>query len=245
MRSFPLVSSLLLALTGCNFGLTMETGLGGVDAPLDGGDTDAGSGPDAQSEADALPETAVELTGKLYGIPPASMNVTEPPGLNGIFDQVLDRPVLVYIEDETSSTLQLDVALAGTDGRQDPCEAVRRFPEGDWSENPVFDVGPGELTTSFGGHPATFRHLELSGVFDEYAFAWRDGTLDAQLDTRELAPALPGVDDLCGMVEALGGTCTACDDGEELCFELRIEGIIADMVDDDFEVEPDPDTCAG
>lgn len=240
MRSFPLVSSLLLALTGCNFGLSMETELGGADAPLEE-DTDAAA--PGVSEGDALPETAVDLTDKLYAIPATSLHVTEPPGLDSIFDQVLDRPVLVYVESETDSTLQLDVALAGTDGRQNPCEAVRRFPAGDWSENPVFAVGPGELTTSFGGHEATFRNLEMSGVFDEYAFAWHDGILSATLDTRELAPALPGVDDMCELVEALEGECEPCDDGADACFAVRIEGIVADLLDDTFEVEPDPDTC--
>ena len=62
----------------------------------------------------------------------------------------------------------------------------------------VVRAGPGELVTSFGGHDATFRDLEIAGVFDEYGFAWTDGTLVAQLDTRELAAVVlraKGLDD--------------------------------------------------
>ncbi len=242
MRALPLVVVTTLVLQGCGFGLTLEPEGAvvedGTEAPDPGDDPSGGD-----AEGLALPATAVELDGKLYAISPDAMRVTQPPGLDGIFDQVLDRDVLVYVESESSTTLELAVALAGPNGRQDPCEAVRAFPAGDWTENPVFDVGPGSLTTQFGGHPATFRDLALSGVFDEYAFSWREGTLSALLDTRELEPALGDVGDACGLVEDLGGSCVACDDGEPACFELRIEEIVAELVDAPFEVAPDTRGC--
>lgn len=244
MRALPLVLALAV-LPACSFGLTV--GPDGVETP--DADTPEGNGPgtpdDEEAEVDTLPSTAVDLDGKLYAIAPADMHVTEPPGLDALFGEVLTRDVLVYVESESDTSLELAVALAGTAGGQDPCEAVRHFPAGDWTENPVFEVGPGELSTRFGGHPATFRDLELSGVFDEYAFAWRDGTLSAQLDTRELAPALGDMDDLCGLVSELGGECVPCDDGEDACFALRIEDIVAELVEESFDATPDASRCPG
>lgn len=223
-----LLAATLSTLGGCSYGLTMAPGgafdTGGLagDVPDDGVSTE-----DAR--------TAVSVEGKLYAISPDDLTVVEPAGLDPIFEQVLTRDVLVYVEDETTDTLVLDVALAGSDGRQDPCEAVRQFPPAAWHTNPSFEAGPGELTTSFGGQPASLRHLGFAGTFDEYAFQWRDGTLDAQLDTRELQAAIPEERDLCGLVEDLGGECSACDDGEIACFDLRIEDIVAEMVDGSFD----------
>ncbi|MES2639228.1 MAG: hypothetical protein V4850_07080 [Myxococcota bacterium] len=251
MRAFSLValSSLMVSLLGgCGFGLT-PTPDGFVDGstqddpsvPATDDTEDPGTDP---SVDETLPATSANLDDTLFVIDRASMRVTEPPGLDALFGEVLDRDVFVYVADATSSTIDLAVTLAGTDGEQDLCEAVRAFPEGDWSANPVFDVGPGELSTSFGGHPATFRSLLLSGVFDESGTAWRDGTLAAELDTRELAAALGDVDG-CDLVADLGGECVACDDGVEACFALHIEGIIADRVDTSFDDTPDARGCAG
>ncbi|MDP2313754.1 MAG: hypothetical protein Q8P41_12675 [Pseudomonadota bacterium] len=234
MRAFPLVALSAVVLSGCGFGLTFEPE--GLDEAAPGPDASA---PDDPS-AGALDATSEDLAGKLYVIDPTSMRVTEPAGLDALFGEVLDRDVFVYVEGESADTISLAVALSGADGQQDPCEPVRRFPEGDWTQNPVFDVGPGELTTSFGGQPATFRSLALSGVFDASADAWREGTLSAQLDTRELAGALGDIDG-CAFVGDLGGACERCDDGAEACFQLSIEGIVAELADTRFDATP---SCA-
>lgn len=261
MRVF--LAAALFPLSACSFGLTLEppdiAGYGDTGGLLDPSDDGAGDGADDGADDgagggggggggnddgdDALPETAVDLSGKLYSITPDDVRVTMPPGLDAMWHEIMQRDVLVYVEGETDDALMLDVALAGVDGAQDPCEAVRSFPAADWSANPRFEAGPGELGTSFGGHPATFRDLALAGTFDEYAFQWRDGTLDAELDTRELAPALPEMSDLCGLVEDLGGACKACTDGEVACFDLRLEEITAVMVDGTFEPDNRGDDC--
>jgi hypothetical protein len=246
MRTLPAVvlPSLLPAflLAGCNFGLSL--GAGDLEAAGDLPDAAEGSDPPGDTPDDGLPETEVALDGNLYAIHPASMQVVEPAGLDALFGDVLDRDVLVYVESESAAALQLDVALASPEGRQDRCEAVRRFPAGDWTQNPVFDVGPGELAASFGGHAAAFRSLVLSGVFDASGGEWTDGTLDAQLDTRELAPALSGQGDLCALVESLGGACEPCDDGAPFCFALRIAGIAGERVDAPFDPGLDGSACA-
>lgn len=226
MRNFLL----LFPLSGCAFGL--ETGV--ADAPA----ADGFGAPSVAGEAD-LPRTSVSLEGRLYAMSAGDMHVTQPPGLDGLWDRVLTTPLLVYVEKETDSELRLATALGSADGTQNPCEKVRRFPTADWRENPVFAAGPGAFDASFGGQPATVREVELSGVVDEEGLGWRDGTLDAVLDTRELAAALGGLEDVCSLVEDLGGECFACSDGQDACFTLAIEGVEAELVDADFDMTPD------
>ncbi len=236
MRSAPVpptVSLLLAGLSaGCSFGLSSSIEVG-VDTFASGEDT---AGIDAAS---GLPPTAVSLVGMTYAIGADTMVIVDPPGLDGFKDQILARDVLVFVAGQDQEALKLNIALAGADGAQDVCEAVRTFPTADYSRNPAFEAGPGELHTTFGGgHAAAFRELELTGIFDEYAFNWRNGTLDAMLDGRELAPALPKGADVCKLVDGMGGACEPCDDGEEACFHLRIEQVVAERVEIEFDVTP-------
>lgn len=234
--------TLVLSLSGCAFGL--ETGLSATPIPAHAGGGvghDGGAAGDAPEE-DGLPLTSVDLTGRLYSMSAEDMTVTEPPGLAGLWDKVLTTPLLVYVEKETEDELRLDTALANADGSQNLCEKVRQFPDANWRENPVFAAGPGAFDTSFAGSAATVRDVELSGVIDEYGFGWRDGTLDATLDTRELQPALGGISDVCALVSDLGGDCFACTDGEIACFTLSIEHVTARYVDAEFDVTPE---CGG
>ncbi|GDX78758.1 hypothetical protein LBMAG42_05690 [Deltaproteobacteria bacterium] len=235
IRSF----TLLLSLSGCAFGL--ETGLSATPIPARAGGGVVHDG-GAAAEDEGLPLTSVDLTGRLYAMSAEDMTVTEPPGLAGLWDKVLTTPLLVYVEKETEDELRLDTALANADGTQNLCEKVRQFPDASWQENPVFAAGPGAFDTSFAGSAATVRDVELSGVIDEYGFGWRDGTLDATLDTRELKPALGGLDDVCALVSDLGGECFACTDGEIACFTLSIEDVTARFVDAEFDVTPE---CEG
>ena len=231
---------LLLLVTlasGCGFGLDSQFATP-ISAP-----SFADAGEASAEEEDGLPSTAVALEGRLYTLEAADMEVLQPPGLDGLWDQVLTRPLLVYVSGESSATLRLDAALGTPSGEQDPCEAVRHFPEADWTQNPVFDAGPGVLETSFAGHSATFREVQLSGVVDEYGFGWRDGTLTAVLDTRELRAALGGVDDVCALVESLGGECFACSDGEPACFDLEIGEVTAHYSEASFDPTPSSTGC--
>lgn len=225
---------------GCGFGLDSALAPPVPEGGFSGGDM---SEPPAAAEDEDLPETAVDLEGKLYTLTAADMVVTQPPGLNGLWDQVLTRPMLVQVAGESDASLSLLAALGTESGEQDPCESVRRFPDADWSANPVFDAGPGLLSTSFGGSPATLRDVQLGGVIDEYGFGWRDGTMAATVDTRELRAALPEIDDLCALVETLGGECIACDDGEPACFALQITDITAHYSEAEFDSTPDRDGC--
>ncbi len=221
-------SLLGLSLSGC-FGLqnnvTSETGVFG----------DSGM---SAALADSATPTTVALSGKLYVIAPADLNLVDPAGLNDLFHAALKDNVLVYVAQESQTSLTLDLSLAGSDGKQNPCEKVRTLPTAQW-ENPTFVAGPGEMDVSFAGTPATLRHLTVSGTFDQYAFNWRDGSLTAQLDGRELSSALGGAD-ACTLVANAGGSCEACDDGVVACVTLTFAGVVASQSNDSYDTSP---TC--
>ena len=243
MRALPLVL-LPLHLAGCAFGLSV-TPLDEVDAQADpdtGGGWDGSGRTDEDDEGggDApLAPTSADLEGRVYSIPLGALHVVEPAGLGALLAEAVDRDLLVYVAQESSDSLALAAALAGADGQQDPCEVVRAFPAADWSQNPLFEAGPGVLEASFAGSPAQFRELVLAGVFDADGGAWRDGTLSAELDTRELQPALSEFGDLCALVAELGGACHACDDGADACFDLRVDDVVAEESRVAFDPSPE------
>ncbi|MBM4392484.1 MAG: hypothetical protein FJ090_15290 [Deltaproteobacteria bacterium] len=236
---------LLPAVTGCALGLqsTVEGEL--IPAPSGNVGQNPPSEGDDEPGGDELPKTSVALDGMVYRIEPSSMTVVEPAGLDRMKDRLLARDVLVYVSDETAESITFAMALGGDDGRQDPCEAVHQFPRADWTANPVFEAGPGNIDASFGGESAQLREALFGGVFDEYGFGWTDGTLAFQLDTRELDGALGSDVDACELVEALGGECDRCSDGEALCFDVVIEQITAVKAEIGFDERNDGSRCSG
>ena len=249
VASLSLGAATAALVAGCSVGLDSSIDAKPVPtadgrAPIDGtGDNaDDGAG-DADADA-GLPATTVALEGQVYRIDPDRMTIVSPPGLDALKESVLERDILAYIDLESNRALGFSVALANTDGEQDDCEVVRAFPNADWTLNPVFEAGPGTIETSFGGQAAQLRNVRFGGVFDEYGFGWTDGTLSAELDGRELGASLGDVD-VCELVDALGGACEACGDGERLCFTVEIEDITAVKAEITFDPENDGSRCDG
>lgn len=231
----------LSVTSGCAFGL--DSAIDSTLSASGGSISDGGSSESGDYDAeDALPETEVGLEGAVYRIVPAEMTITQPPGLDALKERMLERDILVFVSSESSSALGLSVALAAADGGQDVCETVRDFPKADWSQNPVFEAGPGEIEASFGGQPATLREVRFGGVFDEDGSRWREGTMVAQLDGRELLGALGDVD-VCSLVDAMGGECEPCSDGKHYCFAVEIENITAKETNIDFNERNDGSRC--
>lgn len=181
-------------------------------------------------------EAATGISDRLYVISQTDLRVVEPPGLDTMLDQVLDRDVLFYVAEEESTRIRIDLALASIDGAQDPCEKVLELPTADWSKNPDFLVGPGRLDVSFSGQPASFRDLTLAGTFAEDGKSWTDGQMSAELDARELSEAAGT--DVCKLVTAMGGDCHACEDGAKTCFTLAFDSVGGERVDFDFDPTP-------
>lgn len=225
--------ALTLLLAGCLLGLSKDPYSDDGDVLYAGSDSGG---------SDDVPDVSVSLTGRTYAITADALTITTPAGLDALKSEFLSSDILVYVSKETDVALGLSIALSAADGSQSPCEAVRAMPDADWSANPSFAAGPGELEASFGGEPAAFRDLYFDGTFDGSGDFWSDGTLSAVLDTRELDSALPDMD-ICALIGDLGGECKACSDGEVACFDLEISDITAEVQDIAFDPSVDGSDC--
>lgn len=209
-------------LPGCAFGL------------LEG---DTGAWQELPAEEGWEWTTEAELAGRTFSIAPENLPLVEPEGLAPLLEEALATRVLVHVDGQDADTLDLSVTMAGADGRQDPCQPIVGIPSATW-ENPWFEAGPAELVTSFGGHPATLRAVSFSGVFDRWGVGWTEGRLRATLDAREVDAALPEGLTTCGLLEELGSACEACEDGVAACVTLVFEGVVADLVDVEWQRDP-------
>ncbi len=222
MRTLPL---LLLPLSGC-FGLqsniSVDTGYWGDSA---------------ESETNGTP-VSEDLTGKVYAVGPTDMTLVEPAQLAELYLENVGKDILIYVASETTTTLQLQAALAADDGSQNPCETVRDLPQADWL-NPSFQAGPADMEIGFGGQPATLQDVELTGTFSPDAGSFGDGTLAGVVDARELAAALGGID-ACEMLDGMGSSCIPCDDGELQCASVRFEDVQGTEASMSFDPTP---TC--
>ena len=216
----------VLLLPGC-IGLTQTKGF----------DTGA-----AALAADTLPPAEVTLEGLVFGIGVGDFDVAEPAGADALVDQLFTYDVLIYVEEELSDSLHLDLSLAGSDGYQNPCEPVVALPKAEF-DNPSFQSGPADLPATLGGEPVTLYDFTLTGAFDAYAFGWHAGTLAADFDAREVDPALPEGLLACDLLAGLGSPCRACTDGDVRCFSLELVNIEAALVSWPFDPTPDSSGC--
>ena len=206
---------MIAVLLGCHMGLVA------VSPVTEGKSGDSWGESGSVGTNNSAPPVEVDLTRRLYSIASDDIAIVEPSQMGAVKDQLFTSNLLIYGSDISGDRMQMVMALAGADGQQSRCEPVRSMPTADWSENPYFVVGPGRVETSFGGTPAAFYDFTLSGVFARDGSAWTDGALSMTLDGRELAASL-GTNDICPLVESLGGACEACADGNVSCVNLRM-----------------------
>lgn len=220
--------SLLPLLVACSLGLTE----GKPDAET--GDTAVG--------LDDRPPTAVTVQGLVFGVGADDFTLVAPAAAAGFVSELFAYDVLIYVEEERSDSLHLDLSLAGADGYQNPCEPVVDLPKTDW-DNPRFRSGPGDVATTIGGEPVTVRDFTLSGIFDENAFGWTEGELFATFDAREVDAALPDGLHACDLLDGMGESCVPCEDGEVACFDLQLVDVRGTLVSWPFDPDPDGAGC--
>jgi len=200
----PLLLAALLLLSACGLGLE----------PMDTGALSAAQGGDPVS---------VDLAGRTYAVPLSQVTVLEPAGLQAVLPQVATSDLLFHVSDEATDTLDLVMSMAAADGAQDPCQPVYSLPAAAW-RNPELDIQDGTTRIDIAGQPLTLSRLNMQATVSTDGGRWDTAELAAFIDTRDLlGGSLPEGTDICGIVENMGGTCEACDDGVEACSWLRME----------------------
>jgi hypothetical protein len=201
---------LLLWMVACSLGLQA------VEGDVVEGDT---------SNAEGYPPIEDDLTGYVYLVQQDGFRISEPPDLIDYQNQIFDRPLLFYVNDQADDRLQLSMTRAATDGSQDHCEVVRSLPTGDFSTNPTFTLGPDVVKTKFAGTLAPLYRFEMEATVTEEGTSLRLGTITAVSPVEALLSAIPEAD--CSFIEDLGGSCTTCPGGSGDCFDLTLSALRA------------------
>ncbi|MCB9779791.1 MAG: hypothetical protein H6742_14595 [Alphaproteobacteria bacterium] len=205
-----------------------DTDGGDTDGGTDGGDTDGGTdGGSTDWDAD--------VEGNAYRLDLAGATFVEPAGVGSLLVGSLEQDVLVQVQRQTSSALDLMFTVSeSVGGPQDMCVETSMLPSADFTDAPDWDLGPTSLTMELDGYTIVMQNVRLSGTFSADGRTYDDSTLDATLDTRDLIDVmgdLLGTDDprqICELVGGFGVSCEACpSDGAELCLGLRIEDVVA------------------
>lgn len=199
-------------------------------------------GDSAEEVEEAAPRVQAGLAGRTYRVDLTSVQAVQPSGLSALMATSGSDFLLFHVLDESADELSMVVTLAASDGRQNPCEPVQSLPTADWSGNPRFSIERGSVGMRIGGEDVTLYETRLAATVAEDATLFSDGDLEATIDTRELGDAL-GETDVCELVEAMDGSCTACDDGAVRCVEVILAEIIGVEVNFGFDPENDGSSC--
>ncbi len=206
-----------------------------------------GFGLDEMVADDALlpqePPVEVVLEGATYAVSLLDVTVLEPPGLATVFADLDSGPALFHVVREDGDIIELAIALGAVDGRQSKCEPVHALPPADFSGNPWLEVHGAALPLSLGGHPVSLDYMGLTALFSPDGEDWQSGTLDAVLDTRELAPLFKEGTDVCALVEGMEGTCEPCADGQIACVDVSLDDVIGRQVPIRFDPDLDTSGC--
>jgi len=228
----------------------------------DDDDDDATDDDDAADDDDATPADAVNneqgLVGRAFSVDFESATFVEPPGVGAILQSQLgDTEMLCDIlpsSDLSAGEIHYVFAMGDGFGGQDYCQVTTQPTWGNdgvvgtsddqpgvW-DNPYFEMGPVEgMSLTVDGLPMMLNSFEMTGVFTPSGNAIVDGTLDAVIDTRPLAPLLDeegGPSAICDLVsETIGVSCVECGapNPGQFCLNLSIE---------DSEAQPTGDTLA-
>lgn len=114
---------------------------------------------------------------------------------------------------------ELDLAFIGS-----PCLPL---PPADFSEDPYFQLGPGDASFPVDDQDIGLTDLRLSGSFadggDRIVGVSMSYTLDLRLISSGISELPAG--DLCDFARTFDYSCVACRDGERFCLEMSDENL--------------------
>ena len=262
MRNWMTVLALTITLTACASGSgKVDDEEGDVDADTDNdtevdadtdgdtdtdtdtdydGDTDADTDTDTDDDTDADTDADTDddtdigtdpidcsLEGRAYEWDLVSATWVEPAGVGALLGGFLDEVPVMGVTATSGTEIESVFGLPS----QSECVT---FPTADFSGDPVFAIGPENAIFNINGTAVTVVNLEVRGAFESDCSSIRGGSLQGQLDIREIADTL-GFGDAattCGLLTTFGASCVTCDtDGEEFCLNLELEDVPAPETD--------------
>lgn len=156
----------------------------------------------------------------------------QPEGGESVFRSLFEGLLLLGVEaaDDTSIDLIAGVGQEIDEETilQDPCFETADFEPADFRNNPYATVGPTTLTLDVQGIPAPLQGVTVTGAFTDGGAALSGGTLDAEMDVRDVAASIGySADDVCDLLSAFVGIdCVACSaDAEAYCVALELTDV--------------------
>ena len=178
------------------------------------------------------------IVGKTYAVDISSGTFVEPAGVGDLIGGLLENKILIGITSVENDLMGIRGAISdGATTDQDMCtETLEEFPAADFTTSPYFEIPKEDVTLSVAGFTATIYGLEVTGTFSSDATYFGGGTLQGELDARQILPLLgdAGLDaetpeEVCGLLLGFGVSCVPClSDNEPLCVRLSVERLIAD-----------------
>ncbi len=178
------------------------------------------------------------IVGKTYALDISSGSFVEPAGVGDLIGGLLENKILIGITSVENDVMTVRGAISdGSTTDQDMCtETLEEFPTADFSTSPYFEIPKEDVTLSVAGFTATIYGLEVTGTFSSDATYFGGGTLQGELDARQILPLLgdAGLDaetpeEVCGLLLGFGVSCVECQsDSEPLCVRLVVERLVAE-----------------
>ena len=178
------------------------------------------------------------IVGKTYALDISSGSFVEPAGVGDLIGGLLENKILIGVTSVENDQMSIRGAISdGSTTDQDMCtETLEEFPSADFSTSPYFEIPKEDVTLSVAGFTATIYGLEVTGTFAADATYFGGGTLQGELDARQILPLLgdAGLDaetpeEVCGLLLGFGVQCVECiSDSEPLCVRLVVERLVAD-----------------
>jgi len=177
------------------------------------------------------------LVGNAYNIDLAGATWVKPAGVGGLLSGYLTAELMLSVSDLTTDTITMFGALGDGTGSQDTCLPTIDFPTADFTANPFFQLGPSDVMLDIGGYSVTMNDFRMSGSFSADASQIEGGTVDAELDARDLVVIFESVlgtsdpDALCGLLSSFGASCEVCSsDSQPYCIAVALEDVQGDLL---------------
>ena len=177
-----------------------------------------------------------DLAGKSYRVDLLSARFVQPdPAVASLLFEQLSDDILLVIASASDTELEMLGALSdGIGGQQNYCYPSIEFPTAASFADPVFAVGPEDVTLDVAGTSIQISGLSISGAIAPSCTYFGGGKLEGELDARVLAPLVEELldtsdpDEICGLLVTFGVECKPCSsDSAPYCAEIEVDNITA------------------
>lgn len=177
---------------------------------------------------------SVDLVDRTYELRTGEGTWLEPPGGMGVLGAILpDLNLLLMFRGFEINPAASDFWLGvSVDDMQYPCTPTLEFLDETW-EDPYFQIEEPGVNLALDWLELHLEDLQITGGVAPDGSYIQGASVRAVLDTRAMGDELglgSAPDAVCVLLGSLGAPCSACDDGQDLCFPLHVVGVPADRV---------------